>query len=34
MDESFIADTRVGETGAYGYTDVDRGLGGSAQNYI
>jgi len=34
MNEDFIADTRVGEVGTYGFTDVDRSLGGSAQNFI
>jgi len=34
MDEDFIADTKVGDVGAYGYTEVDHSLGGTAQNYL
>ena len=34
MNEDFIADTKVGETGGYGSTSVDHSLGGTAQNYL
>jgi len=34
MNEDFISDTKVGETGNYGHTPIDHSLGGSAQNFL
>jgi len=34
MTNDFISDSKVGETGGYGTSEIDRSLGGSAQNFL